>query len=99
MSRLASEQGRPSVTGSDPSESVGDAALMRSALASLKENDREALMLIAWDGLDNARASAALGVTPQTFAVRLHRARRKLKQEITRLAQPAPPDDPPQEDR
>lgn len=99
MSRLASERGRPSVAGSDPSESVEDAALMRSALASLKEKDREALMLVAWDGLDNARASAALGVTPQTFAVRLHRARRKLKQEIARLAQSASPDDPPQEDR
>jgi RNA polymerase sigma-70 factor, ECF subfamily len=54
-----------------------DAALER-ALGALSERDRELLLLVAWDGLDPARAACALGVRPGTFAVRLHRARRRL---------------------
>lgn len=98
-SRLASEYDRPSMTESDPSERLQDALLMRTALNSLTESEREVLMLIAWEGLDNARASAALGVTPQTFAVRLHRARRKLEDEISRITESAASDDASKEDR
>ena len=98
-SRLALEYDRPSVTESDPSERLEDALLMRTALSSLNESERELLMLVAWDGLDNARASAALGVTAQTFAVRLHRARRKLEDEISRLTESTTSEDSSQEDR
>jgi RNA polymerase sigma-70 factor (ECF subfamily) len=35
-------------------------------------------MLTSWDGLDNGRAAAVLGCSPGTFAVRLHRARKRL---------------------
>jgi RNA polymerase sigma factor (sigma-70 family) len=48
------------------------------ALARLKEADREVLMLSSWDGLDRTRAAAVLGCSENTFAVRLHRARRRL---------------------
>ncbi|HJS96779.1 MAG TPA: sigma-70 family RNA polymerase sigma factor [Solirubrobacteraceae bacterium] len=48
------------------------------ALARLGERDREVLMLVTWDGLDRARAAAVLGCSEKTFAVRLHRARRRL---------------------
>ena len=48
------------------------------ALAGLDERDREVLMLVTWDGLDRARAAAVLGCSEKTFAVRLHRARRRL---------------------
>jgi RNA polymerase sigma-70 factor, ECF subfamily len=52
------------------------------ALAALPERDREALMLVAWDGLDNNAAAAVMGCSKTTFAVRLHRARRRLAREL-----------------
>lgn len=48
------------------------------ALAGLGSDDREALLLIAWDGLDYAEASAVLGLSRSAFASRLSRARRHL---------------------
>jgi RNA polymerase sigma-70 factor (ECF subfamily) len=52
-------------------------ALLR-ALDRLSDGDRELLMMIAWEGLDPARAAAALECSRATLAVRLHRARRRL---------------------
>jgi RNA polymerase sigma-70 factor, ECF subfamily len=51
-----------------------------AAFASLGERDREVLRLVAWDGLQTVDAAAVLGVTRLAFAVRLHRARRRLEQ-------------------
>ncbi|MHB8233474.1 MAG: RNA polymerase sigma factor [Solirubrobacteraceae bacterium] len=48
------------------------------ALLALPERDREALLLIAWDGLDNRVAASVMGCSTAAFAVRIHRARRKL---------------------
>ena len=53
-----------------------------AAIAELPEAEREAFMLVAWDGLDAARASKAAGCSAATFRMRLHRARRRLKQRI-----------------
>jgi RNA polymerase sigma factor (sigma-70 family) len=60
---------------------VADAAIL-FALASLREGDREALLLIAWDGLSNPQAAKVLGCGVGAFAVRLHRARRRLAREL-----------------
>ena len=49
------------------------------ALRSLSERDREALLLVAWDGLEGGRAAAALGISAGAFAMRLHRARRRFE--------------------
>jgi RNA polymerase sigma-70 factor (ECF subfamily) len=49
-----------------------------AAFAALGERDREVLRLVAWDGLDAAEAAEVLDVTRLAFAVRLHRARRRL---------------------
>jgi RNA polymerase sigma-70 factor (ECF subfamily) len=51
---------------------------LQDALGALSDRDREILLLVAWDGLEPARAARALGVRPGAFAVRLHRARRRL---------------------
>jgi RNA polymerase sigma factor (sigma-70 family) len=61
-------------------EPLGGAAL--AALASLPEPDREALMLVAWEGLDNRSAASVLGCSPVAFRVRLHRARRRFRQAL-----------------
>lgn len=49
------------------------------ALDSLSDGDRELLMMIAWEGLEPARAAAALECSRATLAVRLHRARHRLR--------------------
>jgi RNA polymerase sigma-70 factor (ECF subfamily) len=49
------------------------------ALSRLSERDREAILLIAWEGLAPRQAAAVLGMTPGAFSVRLHRARRRLR--------------------
>ncbi|WP_315093001.1 sigma-70 family RNA polymerase sigma factor [uncultured Cellulomonas sp.] len=51
---------------------------MLRGLAALSSVDREALLLVTWDGLTPAQAAAVHGVTVPTFQVRLHRARRRL---------------------
>jgi len=48
-----------------------------AALMELSPNDREALVLIAWDDLTPAQAAASLGIRPVAFRVRLLRARRR----------------------
>jgi DNA-directed RNA polymerase specialized sigma24 family protein len=55
------------------------------ALASLRERDREVLLLHAWEGLDHAEAGTVMGCSAATFAVRLHRARRRFERELERV--------------
>lgn len=52
-------------------------ALLR-ALALLRDADREALLLVAWDGLSPSDAAKVAGCSAATFRVRLHRARQRL---------------------
>lgn len=58
-------------------EIAGERELLR-ALASLSDRDREVLLLVAWEELDPVSAAVAVGCSRATFAVRLHRARRRL---------------------
>lgn len=51
---------------------------IRTALASLREQDRELIHLTEWEHLSIAEAALVLGVKPGTARVRLHRARRSL---------------------
>jgi RNA polymerase sigma-70 factor, ECF subfamily len=60
-----------------PSAPEPDDAVFR-ALSGLSERDREALLLVGWEGLEPAQAARVLGVRPNTFAARLYRARRRL---------------------
>ena len=66
----------------DPAELLADRDCALTALARLGEFDRELLKLIAWDGLSAAEAAEVLGVSRLNFAVRLHRARRRLAAEL-----------------
>ena len=51
---------------------------LAAALASLRERDREALMLVVWDGLEHRAAAKVMGCTTGALTVRVHRARRRL---------------------
>lgn len=73
----------------DASESVGDAELLRTALARLSDRHREALTLVAWQGLSRSRAARAAGCSQASFAVRLRRARARLAAELRALERPA----------
>jgi RNA polymerase sigma-70 factor (ECF subfamily) len=60
---------------------AGESALVQ-ALGRLRPEDRELLMLTAWEGLDAAQAAAVLGCTPQAVHTRLHRARARLHTQL-----------------
>ncbi len=55
-----------------------DGAAVRDALALLRPQDAELLRLWAWEGLGPAEVAAALGISPNAAAIRLHRAKRRL---------------------
>ena len=56
----------------------GDDHALLAGLARLADRDREVILLVAWEELDAASAAAVLGCSRAAFAVRLHRARRRL---------------------
>lgn len=53
--------------------------VLEAALRSLSLDDREALLLIAWEELTPTEAARSLGISPVAFRVRLHRARHRLR--------------------
>jgi RNA polymerase sigma-70 factor (ECF subfamily) len=62
------------------------------ALSSMREKDRETLLLVAWEGLAPAQAAKVLGVSPNTFSARLSRARRRFERALA--AQSTQPETP-----
>ena len=59
--------------------SAGTLESFRTAFNQLSPADREVLLLADWDGLVGADLGEALGVTKSAAAVRLHRARTRLR--------------------
>jgi RNA polymerase sigma factor (sigma-70 family) len=72
--RLAATQSTSLPAGSEDGEERAIAAL-----ATLPEKDREALTLIAWEGLTPQQAATVLDEPAVRFRVRLHRAKRRIK--------------------
>jgi RNA polymerase sigma-70 factor (ECF subfamily) len=72
----------------EPSPAAEVPALERAevlaALAALTPVDREALLLVAWDGLSASQAARVAGCSVGTFHVRLFRARHRLRGGATR---------------
>jgi RNA polymerase sigma-70 factor (ECF subfamily) len=64
------------------SDSSGPGRRLRQALSALSERDREVLMLVAWEDLSPADAARVIGCSERAFAMRLHRARRRLGAEL-----------------
>ena len=64
--------------------------VVHEALDALRPNDREILTLAAWDDLDNAEIAEVLGASAKNVAVRLHRARKRLAHELSRLGLHSP---------
>jgi RNA polymerase sigma factor (sigma-70 family) len=68
----------PDPATGDPAERIGGDRGLAAAFAALGERDREALCLVAWEGLSVADAARAAGCSTATFQVRLSRARARL---------------------
>ncbi|MDR2984944.1 MAG: RNA polymerase sigma factor [Nocardiopsaceae bacterium] len=56
---------------------------LASALARIREADRDVLLLIAWAGLTSAEAGEALRIPAGTARSRLHRARNQIRGALT----------------
>jgi RNA polymerase sigma-70 factor (ECF subfamily) len=55
-----------------------------TALAALDRRERELLQLWAWEALEAADIGTVLGITPNAAAIRLHRAKQKLAENLER---------------
>lgn len=92
LARLAAVA-RPTTSGAD--DVALDRDTMLRGLAAMSEEQREALLLVAWDGLSPGQAAAVLGVSTATFHVRLHRARKRLEALVDGPAASAAPSSAP----
>lgn len=55
---------------------------MRAALARLRPADAELIRLWAWDGLESPSLATVLGISANAAAIRLHRAKARLRAEL-----------------
>jgi len=86
--RLAAAAPHPTESATSQNSDLETA--VRDALARLAEPDREAITLIAWEGLTPAQAAVVLGVSRVAFRARLSRARGRLRKQLDReLPEPA----------
>lgn len=72
------------IAGGADEHLAGDDPALRAALGRLRPRYAEAITLRHLADLEPAEAAAALGVSPSTFAVVLHRAHAALRKELDR---------------
>lgn len=65
---------------------LDDAVIVRQALATLAESDREVLLMAYWEDLSREEMGEILGCATGTVRVRLHRARERLQQRLISIA-------------
>lgn len=59
-------------------DAAGLAPAVRAAVAALSPEEREVLLLVAWEQLSPTETAAVLGIPPGTARSRLHRARSRI---------------------
>jgi RNA polymerase sigma-70 factor (ECF subfamily) len=72
----------PDPATGDPAELVGGDRGLARAFAAINDRDREAICLVAWEGLSIADAARAAGCSAPAFHVRLSRARSRLSRAL-----------------
>jgi RNA polymerase sigma-70 factor (ECF subfamily) len=75
------ERLRRDVVEAPPAPALLDEGLA-AALWQLSQGDREALLLRYWEELEPAQIAQVMGCSRATMAVRLHRARLRLRREL-----------------
>lgn len=83
LDRLAAE-----LAGRVQAPAQGEAVAAIEVLDRLDPDDRELLMLIAWDGLSTTEAARVQGCSPVALRIRLHRARRRLESLLSSASGP-----------
>lgn len=68
--------------GDRPEESPPEYGSVAAAFARLRPEERELLGLVIWEGLAPDQAAQVLGCSTNAVRIRLHRARRKLADEL-----------------
>ncbi|MER7505194.1 sigma factor-like helix-turn-helix DNA-binding protein [Nonomuraea pusilla] len=58
-------------------EAEAEAAAVAQVFATLSDDDRELLALVAWEELDRPQIAAAMGLSRNAVRIRVHRARRR----------------------
>ena len=66
---------------------AAEESLAGSAFRSLSDSDRELLALSAWEGLDPGEIAQVLACSRNAARIRLHRARRRLRQALDERGQ------------
>lgn len=61
---------------------ITDDDALAAAMNSLGADDREMLLLVAWDGLTPSEVATVFEITPNAARLRLHRARRKVADQL-----------------
>ncbi|MFA4840418.1 MAG: sigma-70 family RNA polymerase sigma factor [Agrococcus sp.] len=83
----------PAATDDNPAASTADgtaeATGVTTALAALRRDDAEILRLWAWEELESPQLAVVLGISANAAAIRLHRAKARLKQELLKSGDPA----------
>lgn len=79
-----------SETTNDHAHSLHAREVVLGALMQLSPEQREALLLVAWEGLSHREAAGALGCSSGALTVRVHRARRRLRAALSNQDFPHP---------
>jgi RNA polymerase sigma-70 factor (ECF subfamily) len=87
--RLAALRVRLRERPAAPPAEHGELAEILAALRELRPEAQEVLRLAAWEGLTNAELAVALGCSENAAAIRLHRARKRLADELEKGSEPA----------
>jgi RNA polymerase sigma-70 factor (ECF subfamily) len=72
----------------EASETAFGSPRVLEALAALSEAEREVLLLTAWEELSSAHAAKVLGCSATAYRIRLHRARKRLRERLEGRIQP-----------
>ncbi|MDJ0336676.1 sigma-70 family RNA polymerase sigma factor [Cryobacterium sp. PH31-O1] len=75
-------------TAASSGDSATATARVSTALASLGRDDAEILRLWAWDELTSPQLAVVLDISANAAAIRLHRAKARLKQELLKSEGP-----------
>lgn len=76
--------------GRDPADTLAERDRVLRAFTALSPMDREALRLVAWEGLDHRDAACVAGMSRVAFSMRVSRARRRLANRLADLDRPTP---------
>lgn len=79
---LADQPLDPLIGASDRVDASVRAKAMLACLEELRDDEREVLLLVAWEQLTPTEIAEVLGVPASTVRTRLHRARRQIRERL-----------------